>query len=112
MYGCGKPGFIRAMLDEGVVPEVRPRSGRGGGASYWWLPPEVLKVRAIRAKRWQEAKSTFTNESKRPRNPEARRLLQRHHRLEQERNRRLSKIATAKGVSVAKLRIDLGIDRA
>ena len=103
IYGCSPEHHPSVMREHGVEP-VRTYAPSGQTISTWH-PAVVLQVRqahklAKRERRAQrEAPATHS------------RLLMRHRRLERERNKRLAPIAAKRGITVAKLRVDLGIDK-
>ena len=111
IYGCSVKHLLFSMNAEKAPREVVQRSVDKGGRRYLWNPHDVLRVRAIRTKRFQENQAALQQHQQNPKQSKARSLLARNTQLERERNRRLTKIATARGTTVKELRIALGIDK-
>lgn len=106
-YSVG--GFV-ALMDRYAVEPARVYV-HGQRADKFWNPAVVLQVRAAHS-----LKKQLQREARAEREQQALALHRarsiRVSALEGQRNKRLSKIATARGTTVAKLRIDLGIDKA
>lgn len=112
IYGCNTRSLLRAMLEEGVTPEIRARTKRSGGISYWWEPQEVLKARAERHKRYAAGLLRFAVQRKRPADRQLMTLKARATLLERNRRRILQRIADRTGQDVKKLLVAAGLETA
>jgi hypothetical protein len=112
LHGISERAFLKAMLENGVRPEIRriPDKYNRSAPSYWWEPPDILRVRAERKLALLEAKQQFTRMAKARQNlPEASRLLARKTRQETERRKILQRIAQRDGRDVKELYLAAGL---
>lgn len=108
LYGITVDAFRKAMADDGPEPAVRRITPVA--RQYWWDPMAVLKVRAIRAERYAHRfKHQLRERKSTPRDYRASTLKGVRTRMELDRLKRLTKTATARGITVQKLCIDIGL---
>ena len=107
LYGVSLDAFRRAMVEDGPEPLV---SGWRNTRRHWWDPMAVLKARAVRAERYAKGmKHSLRTRKRTTRDYRASTLKGVQTRMELDRLKRLTKTATARGITVQKLCIDIGL---